>query len=71
MQKRSPEDTVACWSLLLASAVITQRVYDAPSINPDFYSAMFDLVACSAWLLAVRSDRRKGLRTFALAAGLC
>lgn len=62
---------VACWSLLLASVVVTQRVYDAPSINPDFYSAMFDLLACSAWLLAVRSDPGRRVGTLALAAGLC
>jgi hypothetical protein len=48
----------------------TLRVYDAPSINPDFYSAMLDLGACAMWLLALQAPRRRTISLLALLAGL-
>ena len=54
----------------LASVVLALRVYDTPSINPDFYASTFGLGAFSLWLLAVVNDRA-GLRNLqAVAAGV-
>jgi len=60
----------ACWTLILASAVYTLRLYDTPSINPDFYSSMLELAACAMWLLSIDATTRKGRIVLALVAGL-
>lgn len=60
----------ACWTLVVASVVYTLRLYDTPSINPDFYSSMFDLVACTLCLLSIVATTNKRRIGFALAAGL-
>ncbi|HNQ23447.1 MAG TPA: glycosyltransferase family 39 protein [Phycisphaerae bacterium] len=39
-------------ALLLMAVVVTLRMYDTPSINPDFYSAMFELAAFSVLVMA-------------------
>lgn len=44
-------------TMVLAGIVFTIRLYDATSINPDFYSAVFDLVACSLWITAVNASK--------------
>ncbi len=52
---------VAAWMLPLTALLISQRVYDAPSINPDFYGAMFSLMAVSLFLLgSSASTTRRG-----------
>ncbi len=60
----------ACLGVLLASVVWSLRLYDTPSINPDFYSAMLELAACSVWIVSLEMTGR--VRRFAcgLAAGL-
>ncbi len=55
---------------LLAAMVFNLRIYDAGTINPDFYSAIFELVAASLWVLSVRADRRGTRWGWALSAGL-
>jgi hypothetical protein len=45
----------ACAAVLLASAVYSLRLYDTPSVNPDFYSSMLELAACAGWLLCLRA----------------
>lgn len=55
---------------LLATVVISLRIYDTPSINPDFYSSMFELAAGSVWLLALYSQKPGGQKTFGILAGL-
>lgn len=63
--------TFAAWcTAVLASIVVSLRLYDSPSINPDFYSAMFELAAGSVWLLALYTQRPGGQRTFAIVTGL-
>lgn len=59
-----------CLTVLLAAVTGTLRVYDTPSINPDFYSSMFELAACSLWLISL-NPTGKGCRVWAgLVAGL-
>lgn len=56
--------------LFTAGAIMTMRVHDAPSINPDFYSAAFALVAITLFVVALSGctgARRTGL---AILAGL-
>lgn len=60
----------ACGTLIIASAVYTLRLYDTPSINPDFYSSMFGLAACALWLISITAPTNKRRISFALAAGL-
>ena len=45
------------WILILAAALISFRLYDTPSINPDFFSSMFALVGVS---LVLRSSCPRG-----------
>ena len=45
-------------TMLIGAAVFSLRLYDTPSINPDFYAAMLQLAACSLWLVA--AARRHG-----------
>ncbi len=62
---------LAAWcTALLAAVVVSLRVYDTPSINPDFYSSMFELAAGSLWLLALYAQRAGGQRAFGILAGL-
>jgi hypothetical protein len=55
---------------VLASLLATLRLYDAPSINPDFYSAMFELGACALWLSAVFESFAGRRFAFGVLAGL-
>ena len=59
-----------CWSALLASAVLTIRGYDSPSINPDFYAAVFGLPAAALWLSALDRGRIRSVWWRGLLAGL-
>ncbi|MDO8628909.1 MAG: hypothetical protein Q7R41_00300, partial [Phycisphaerales bacterium] len=36
--------------VLIAALVYALRIYDTPSINPDFYASAFELAAVSLWL---------------------
>jgi len=56
--------------LFVAAVLMTMRVHDAPSINPDFYCAVFALVAIALFVAALgaRPGARRAL--WALAAGL-
>jgi len=62
--------TAARRTAVLASILATLRLYDAPSINPDFYSAMFELGACALWLSAVFASSAGRRFAFGLLAGL-
>ena len=62
--------TAACGTILLASLIGTLRLYDAPSVSPDFYSSAFELAACSLWLVSLEAPRRRRRVCFGLAAGL-
>jgi len=55
---------------VLASFLATLRLYDAPSINPDFYCAMFELAACAFWLCAVSASFAGRRFLFGILAGL-
>ena len=57
----------ACGTVLIAAVVWSLRLYDTPSINPDFYSSMFELTACSLWLVSL--DTTRGGRRFWLGMG--
>ncbi len=46
-------------SVLIAALVYSLRIYDAPSINPDFYSSILELAASAAWLLALFGGEKK------------
>ncbi len=60
----------ACVTVLLASVVWSLRLYDTPSINPDFYSATMELAACSLWVLSLDTSRRLRRVSLGVAAGL-
>jgi len=62
--------TAARRTAVLASLLATLRLYDAPSINPDFYSAMFELAAGALWLSAVFASFSGRRFAFGLLAGL-
>lgn len=62
--------TAARRTAVLAAVLATLRLYDAPSINPDFYSAMFELAACALWLSAVYASFAGRRFVFGLLAGL-
>jgi len=62
--------TAARRTAVLASLLATLRLYDAPSINPDFYSAMFELAACALWLSAVFASFAGRRFLFGILAGL-
>ena len=68
--KRTLSPATARLTLLLAATLATLRLYDAPSINPDFYSAMFELAAFSLWMLAFEASTSSRRVLWALAAGL-
>lgn len=57
----------ACGTVLIAAVVWSLRLYDTPSVNPDFYSSMFELAACSLWLVSL--DTTRGGRRFWLGIG--
>jgi hypothetical protein len=67
-QLLSPGASVA--AILLGSIVTTLRLYDTPSINPDFYSAMFELAAGSVWLVSLHAARTRRRVALAVIAGL-
>ncbi|UCG34446.1 MAG: hypothetical protein JSU68_07350 [Phycisphaerales bacterium] len=56
--------------LFTAGVVMTMRVHDAPSINPDFYSAAFALAAVTLFVVALSARARAGRAGLALLAGL-
>jgi hypothetical protein len=56
--------------LFTAGVVMTMRVYDAPSINPDFYSAAFALAAITLFVVALSARARAGRTGLAVLAGL-
>ncbi len=62
--------TAGRWTALLAALLASMRVYDASSINPDFYCAMLELAACAVWLLAVTTAHGWGGAGLSLLAGL-
>jgi len=62
--------TAARRTAVLASVLATLRLYDAPSINPDFYSAMFELGACALWLSAVFASSAGRRFLFGILGGL-
>lgn len=62
--------TAARRTAVLAALLVTFRLYDAPSINPDFYSAMFELAAGALWLSAVFAPFAGRRFAFGLLAGL-
>ena len=55
---------------VLAAVLFTMRLYDTPSINPDFYSAILELAACALWLPAVFASFAGRRFAFGLLAGL-
>lgn len=62
--------TAARRTAVLASWLATLRLYDAPSINPDFYSALFELGACALWFSAVFESFAGRRFAFGVLAGL-
>jgi len=62
--------TAARRTAVLAAVLFTMRLYDAPSINPDFYSAILELAACALWLPAVFASFAGRRFAFGLLAGL-
>lgn len=62
--------TAACVGVMVGAAVFTLRLYDAPSINPDFYSAAWEVIACSVWMLSFAAPRARSLIGWGLLAGL-
>ncbi len=40
--------------VLIAALTMSLRVYDAPSINPDFYASVIELAAIAVWLFGFR-----------------
>ena len=68
--KRMLSPATARLTVLLAAVMASLRLYDTPSINPDFYSAMFELAAFSVWLLALAGSTWPRRVLWALAAGL-
>jgi hypothetical protein len=55
---------------LLAAILASIRLYDASSINPDFYAATFELAACAIWLVAVTTATGWGGAGLSVLAGL-
>lgn len=62
--------TAARRTAVLASLLVTLRLYDAPSINPDFYSAMFELGAGAICLSAIFASFAGRRFLFGILAGL-
>ncbi len=67
---RTLSRTAACATVIVASVVFTLRMYDAVSINPDFYSAVLELSACSLWVLAFDASRKGRRLLLGMLAGL-
>ncbi len=67
---RSLSPTAGRRAALLAALLGSIRLYDASSINPDFYAAMFELAACGVWLAAVTTARGWNGAGLSLLAGL-
>lgn len=55
---------------VFAAALFSTRAYDAATINPDFYSAILELVAAACWLAAITRESRWRGAGLALLAGL-
>ncbi len=62
--------TAARLTAVLAALLAALRLYDAPSINPDFYSAMFEIAAGALWLSAVFATFAVRRLAFGVLAGL-
>ena len=62
--------TPACATAIVASVVFTLRMYDAASINPDFYSAVLELSACSLWVLTFHASHKGRRLLLGMLAGL-
>ncbi len=60
----------ACGAVAVASVVLSMRLYDAPSINPDYYSSAFELAAGSLWLVSLGSTSGGRRLLWCLAAGV-
>lgn len=60
----------ACLTALVAAVVFSLRIYDADSISLDFYSAVFEMSACSLWVLAIGQTHGARRLLTGIAAGL-
>lgn len=62
--RRTLGDTTACLSVLMVAAIYSLRLYDSPSINPDFCSSILELAALSLWChaMAPLDHAHKGIR---------
>jgi hypothetical protein len=49
--------------VLIAALVYALRIYDTPSINPDFYASVFELAAVSLWLFGFAGGGVAATRT--------
>lgn len=63
--------TAACVTVVIASTVLTLRHYDGVSVNPDSYSAAFELAGLSLWIVAIGAGRARRVFGLGVAAGLC
>lgn len=68
--RRLLSTTAACGAVAVASVLFSIRLYDAPSINPDYYSAAFELVAGSLWLVSLGATSGGRRLFWCLAAGV-
>jgi len=57
--------------VILASFVVTLRVYDAPAINPDSYAASIELAAISFWMVGLTALASRAAWGWSLFAGVC
>lgn len=62
--------TSASLVVLLAAVVYTLRVYDTPSINPDFYGSTLELAAFSLWVASLITGRLRSRLIAGISAGL-
>lgn len=62
--RRTLGDTTAYLSVLMVAVIYSLRLYDSPSINPDFYSSILELAALALWCHAMApvDQSHKGIR---------
>lgn len=61
---------VACVSVFLGAVLVSLRLYDTPSINPDCYAASFETMGLSLFIAALVATRPRSVMFLTLAAGL-
>lgn len=69
--RRLFDDAAAQIAVVTGSLVYGLRIYDTPSINPDFYASVFELAAISIWCLGACPTGSIGISQGRARAAMC